>query len=84
MSLTKEIYHIADELRSVTYMGLRFAKDHHDVSNVWRVLSASARLIAALEQRSPDEVMGQNEDNLSHTSPLMAASAAVFCDGEGC
>ena len=81
MSLTDEIYRIADELRGVASTGLRFAKDHHDVSNFQHVLSASARLIAALEQRSADEVMSQYEDNLSHISPLMAASAAVFRDG---
>lgn len=57
MSLTEELYQIADELRAVACLGRLFAKSHYDAENYERVLAASARLVAVVEQRSPDEVL---------------------------
>ena len=81
MSSTEDLYLIADELRAVANLGLRFAESPYDKERYERVLSASARLIAALEQRSPDEVLLQFKDNLDHLSPNAGANAAVFRDG---
>ena len=45
------------------------------------MLSLSARLVAAIEQRSPDEVMEEYKQNLAHVTPFVAADAAVFRGG---
>jgi ADP-ribose pyrophosphatase YjhB (NUDIX family) len=80
VSVTEEMYWIADELRAVANLGLRFAENPYDKERYERILSANARLIAALERRSPDEVISGVKDNLSHLSPNAGANAAVFRD----
>lgn len=82
MSSTEELYQIADELRSVACLGLRFAENPYDAERYERILAASARIIAVLEHRAPDEVLTRFQDNLLHLSPLIGAEATVFRDGE--
>ena len=53
-----EIYAVADELRSIANMGLHYAVNDFDAERYRKVLTASARLVAALEQRQVDEVLG--------------------------
>ena len=76
VTFAEQVYQIADELRATANLGL-----HYDKERYGQVLSASARLVAALEQRPPDEVLAQFEDNLRHVSPHAGAEAAVFRDG---
>ena len=81
VSSTQEMYLIADELRAVANLGLMFPESHYDRGRSERVLAASARLIAALDRRSPDEVLAQFKGDLSHVSPHSGANSAVFRDG---
>ena len=81
MSFQDEIYMIADELRGIANEGARYADNDYDRQRYGRVLSLSARLVAAIEQRSPDEVMEEYKQNLARVTPFVAASAAVFRDG---
>lgn len=46
------------------------------------MLEASARLVAALESRDPDEVMQDYRTHLGHVSPLNSADAVVMRDGK--
>ncbi len=78
MDRTGEIYLIADELRSVADMGLRYAENEYDRERYHRAKSLSARLVAALEKRPVDEVMGEYEGSLTHITPFIGADAAVF------
>jgi ADP-ribose pyrophosphatase YjhB (NUDIX family) len=82
MSSIEELYQIADELRAIACLGRRFAENHYDVERYEQVLAATARLIAVLEQRSPDEVLTQFQDNLLHVSPLAGAEVAVVRDDQ--
>ena len=82
MSFQDEIYMIADELRGIANDGVRYADNDYDRQRYGRALSLSARLVAAIEQRSPDEVMEEYKQNLARMSrTFVAASAAVFRDG---
>ena len=81
MDRTGEIYLIADELRSVADMGLRYAENDYDRERYHRAKSLSARLVAALEERPVDEVMGEYEGSLTHITPFIGADAAVFREG---
>ena len=81
MSFQDEIYMIADELRSIANEGDRYADNDYDRQRYGRVLSLSARLVAAIEQRSPDEVMEEYKQNLARVTPFVGVSAAVFRDG---
>ena len=81
MSFQDEIYQVADEMRGIASLGLHFAQNPYDKERYERALSLSARLVAALEQRSPDEVLARYRDYLNHVSPLAGAEAAVFRDG---
>ena len=81
MSFRDELYRTADELRGIATEGARYADNDYDRRRYGRVLSLSARLVAAIEQRSPDEVMEEYKQNLAHVTPFVAADAAVFRGG---
>ena len=81
MSFQDEIYMIADELRGIANEGDRYADNDYDRQRYGRMLSLSARLVAAIEQRSPDEVMEEYKQNPAHVTPFVAADAAVFRGG---
>ena len=76
------IYLSADELRSISEMGLQYAQDEYNRERYGRVLSLSARLVAAVENTSLDDVMVEYEGGLVHATPYVAADAAVFRDGQ--
>lgn len=76
------MYLIADELRTIANLGLRLTENQFDHGRYERVLAASARLVAALDKRSPDELLEQFRGDLTHVSPFIAANAAVFRDGQ--
>jgi ADP-ribose pyrophosphatase YjhB (NUDIX family) len=82
ISSTQEMYLITDELRAVANLGLMFPESHYDRGRSERVLAASARLVAALDRRSPDEVLHEFKNDLSHVSPHSGANSAVFRDGQ--
>ncbi len=81
MSAAEQLYRVADELRAVACLSGDFAKSRYDEESYERLLAASARLIATLKQRFPDQVLMQFRDNTLHVSPLAGAEAAVPCDG---
>ena len=81
MDPTGEMYLIADELRSIADMGLHYAENDYDRERYHRALSLSARLVAAIEKRSADDVMEEYEGSFAHATPYVCAAAAVFRDG---
>ena len=81
MNRTREMYFIADELRSVADMGLRYSEIEYDRERYRRVRELSARLIAAIEERAAGEVMEEYEGTLSHVTPFVGADAVVFRNG---
>lgn len=78
MALADDLYGIGDELRAVANQGLHFDKDAYTRERYERVLLASARLVAALEQTSVDEVLRVYEGNLARMSPPSGVDVAVF------
>lgn len=82
MSTTSELYQIADEIRAMAAMGLKFATDHYDLDRYKRLLEVSARLVATLERASPEEILEQFAGSLDHVCPRLGADAAVFRDGK--
>jgi 8-oxo-dGTP pyrophosphatase MutT (NUDIX family) len=80
--MNKELYQIADELRAIANGGLRWSENGYDRERYEHILKASARLVAALENGSEDEIYQQYTGNLAHFSPVMCVEAAVFCEGK--
>ena len=78
---TGEMYLVADELRSIADLGLHYADNDYDRERYRRARSLSARLVAAIEKRSADDVIAEYEEGLVHATPYVAADAAVFRDG---
>ena len=78
MTLTDDLYGVADELRAVANQGLHFDKDAYTRKRYERVLLTSARLVAALEQTPVSEVMRAYRGNLAHMSPPSGVDVAVF------
>ncbi len=74
------VYEIADELRAIANLGLRFAQVSYDRERYEKTLALSARLVATLEARLPADVMEEYDGNLGHVSPALGADAAVFRD----
>ena len=81
MDARDDIYLIADELRSIADLGLHYAENDYDRERYGRALSLSARLVAAIEKRTEDDVFEEYEGSLPHATPYVAADAAVFRDG---
>jgi ADP-ribose pyrophosphatase YjhB (NUDIX family) len=81
MSTSEKLYQIADELRAISLLGLRYTSSDFDRDRYQRVQAASARMIAALEGATPAEVLEQFQENLDHISPLAGAEAIVVRDG---
>ena len=81
MSFQHELYMIADELRSIANSGTHYAENDYDRARYARVLSLSARIVAAVEQRAEDDVMAEYEKGPDRYTPFVGAQAAVFRDG---
>ena len=75
---TDQLYTIADELRAIASLGLRFDKDVYTVERYHKILDISARIVSLLEDRTPDEVRKIYDDNLLHVSPVAGAEAVVM------
>jgi 8-oxo-dGTP pyrophosphatase MutT (NUDIX family) len=75
-----KLYLIADELRAITNYGLMHQRNEYDRERLYEVLSASARMISILENRSPDDVISEYNNNMNRISPLVGTEAAVFKD----
>lgn len=82
MSLSDEVYLVADELRAVANQGLHFDTNGYTRKRYERVLLASARLIAALEGTPVDETMRLYTGNVAHMSPPSGVDVAVFRGAE--
>ncbi|MYA59162.1 MAG: NUDIX domain-containing protein [Chloroflexi bacterium] len=78
---TGELYLIADELRSIADMGLRYAEIEFDRDRYLRARSLSARLVGALANRPTADVLREYDGGLAHVSPFVGADAAVFREG---
>jgi hypothetical protein len=59
VSFQEDIYQVADELRGIASLGLRFSSDPYDTARYEKILSASSRLIGALENRDPASFAGK-------------------------
>lgn len=80
MSLQDEVYKAADTLRALANQGLRFAQDGYARERYTQILNVSAHLVAALENRTADEVMAEYEGDFTHMGPHAGVDAAVFRD----
>jgi len=78
----EKLYQIADELRGIANLGLRFGENDYDRARYEKVLSASAEIIGLLDNRSADDVMDQYQANFAHISPLAGAGAVVLRKGK--
>ena len=81
-SATETLYQIADQLRAPACLGLTYTTNEYDRERYTRILEESARLVATLDDRDPNEVREAFTDNLRHVSPLAGAEAAVLRDGK--
>lgn len=82
MAEKSELYQIADELRAIGSLGLRFGDNDYDRERYEKVLTCSARLVALIEERETNEILENFQDNLLHVSPLCGADAAVLREGK--
>lgn len=81
MENRETLYQIADELRALASLGLHFSEHGYDRERYEKILKASARMVAALDSASFDDIYAQYTGNLSHLSPLLAVEALVFRAG---
>jgi 8-oxo-dGTP pyrophosphatase MutT (NUDIX family) len=84
-SMQKVMYQIADELRAIAALGLRYSESGYDHERYEQILKLSARLVSAIENGSDgalEEIYSQYTDNLAHVSPLPTVEAAVFRSGK--
>jgi ADP-ribose pyrophosphatase YjhB (NUDIX family) len=80
--MKEKLYQVADELRAIANAGARWSENGYDKENYEKVLKASARLVAIVENCPEDEIYQQYMDNLAHLSPILCVEAAVFRNGK--
>jgi ADP-ribose pyrophosphatase YjhB (NUDIX family) len=88
--MTKTLYEIADELRSIAATGLLYVQNDYDRERYLRVQRLSAKLLGVLESKSETEILesfdalkqkpvrASFQENLLHISPLNGANAVVM------
>src|SRR5258708_10023255 len=81
LAMIEDLYQIADELRAISLLGLRYSANDFDRDRYRRVQAASARIISALDHTSASEVLERFQENLDHVSPVTGAEAIVVRDG---
>lgn len=84
MSITHDdIYHAADELKSIGTLGLHYTLSEYDTDRYQRTLNISLRLLSKIEDRSIEVIETEyRRDILGHVSPINGAEAAVFRQGQ--
>lgn len=81
MSANEELHLVADELQAIANLGSHFSKDEHDLERYAKIRSISARILGAIEKRSPDMILEELQNNISHIGPLLGSEGALFQDG---
>lgn len=75
-----ELYQIADELRAIASLGLRYTESGYDRERYEHILKASARIISTLENVPFEDIYAEYTGNLAHLSAVLCVEAAVFRD----
>jgi ADP-ribose pyrophosphatase YjhB (NUDIX family) len=78
MSTNDDLHLIADELQAIANLGSCFSKNEHDLDRYKKIRSISARILGVIENRSPNEILEQLQNNLLHVSPILGSEAALF------
>jgi 8-oxo-dGTP pyrophosphatase MutT (NUDIX family) len=73
-----ELYQIADELRAIASLGIRYTESGYDRERYEHILKASARILSTLENVPFDDIYTQYTGNLAHLSAILCVEAAVF------
>lgn len=80
---TEEIRAIADELRALADVGLRYTQDDpYNRERYEQLRSAAAKLFAVADVRSPLEIERDLFTQLTHLTPATCGDAAVFDDSD--
>ena len=72
---------VADELRALANLGLHYTdptSQPYDFERYERVLALAAELLSLTDTRTAEEILRVFSGDLSHTTPLVCADAAVF------
>jgi ADP-ribose pyrophosphatase YjhB (NUDIX family) len=73
-----KIYSIADELRSISNLGLYYSRNDYEKERYHRILSAAAQLVSLMDGRSISDIETVFNDNYEYFTPLVGVEAAVF------
>ncbi len=78
-----DIYQAADELKSISTLGLRYTLSEYDTDRYQRTLNISLRLLAKLDGRALELIEDEyRRDVLAHVSPINGAEAVVIRDDQ--
>ncbi len=81
-STSEALYAIADELRGLANLGLRFAENDYDRERYDRLLALAARLVATVERRPADDVLEIFRGHIARITPSVGVEAAVMRNDE--
>lgn len=77
-----DFYQIADEVRALASVGLRYCENGYDRERYGQLLKISARLLAALDGGEVEDILAEYTGGLAHMSPILCVEAVVFRDGQ--
>ncbi|MBN2075206.1 MAG: NUDIX hydrolase N-terminal domain-containing protein [Dehalococcoidales bacterium] len=76
--IVSKIYSIADELRSISNLGLHYSRNDYEKERYRRILSAAAQLVSLMDGRSISYIEAVFSDNYEYFTPLVGVESAVF------
>ncbi len=81
MTTRSGLYAIADELRALANAGFHYDRDPYAQARSRQALELSARLVAALEDRTAAQILEAYAGDFSRMSPAAGVDLAVFREG---
>ena len=80
--MKEDIYRIADQIRSLSNLGLAYSANQFDKDRYEKLLSISAQLYSICDKSDFSDLEKTFKGNLSHHSPIIGADAVIYEEGE--
>jgi ADP-ribose pyrophosphatase YjhB (NUDIX family) len=76
--MKKDIYLIADQIRSISNLGINYSTNQFDTERYEKLLSLSSELCSICDESDFSDIEEMFSGNLSHMSPIVGADAIIY------
>ena len=80
--MKEDIYLLADQIRSISNLGLSYSTNHFDTERYEKLLTLSARLYSLCDSTDLSDLDTHFKGDLFHHSPMIGADAVIYDKGK--